>query len=69
MNFSSLLTVSSLLDSDAYNSQYKKLVEMLEESLRSKRHNEDILWITYRILDEESRRKILEFRSFLTLGS
>ena len=41
--------------------QYKKLVEMLEESLTNKKHGAEILWITYRILDEESRRKILEY--------
>ena len=49
------------MDSNSYNMQYKKLVEMLEESLTNKKHGAEILWITYRILDEESRRKILEY--------
>ena len=58
--FMFLINIFRFLDSDSYNAQYKKLLGLLEENLNSKKHSEEILWITYRILDEESRRKILE---------
>lgn len=61
------IILSRLYNSDSYSSEFKKMIIALNENLISKKFGQEILWIAYRLLDEETKNRYLKYLIFYLL--